>query len=67
MNTNLKIALSAVALAVLAAAPAVAKSRTQSHPAVYSNSVTFDNRVLGADPDAHIRSDLRRDARSFAY
>jgi hypothetical protein len=67
MNTNLKIALSAAALAALVAAPAVAKSHTQSHPAVHSNTVTFDNRVLGADPDAHIRSDLLRDARSFAY
>jgi hypothetical protein len=39
MNTNLKIVLSAVALAALAAAPAVAKSRTQQHAAPASTEI----------------------------
>jgi hypothetical protein len=41
MNTNLKVVLSAVALAAFVADPAVAKSRTQHHIAlapVYSNN-----------------------------
>jgi hypothetical protein len=67
MKTNLKVVLSAVALAALVAAPAVAKSRTQTAPApAYSNNdVIQDGRVLGTDPDPRIRAELRRDGNSF--
>jgi hypothetical protein len=67
MKTNLKVALSAVALAALVAAPAVAKSRTQQQqhntqvPAYSNNTVVQDGQVLGADPDGFIRSEIRRD------
>jgi hypothetical protein len=63
MKANLKIALSAVALAALVAAPAVAKSRQQVAPApAYANgTVVQDGRVIGTDPDANVRSELRRD------
>jgi hypothetical protein len=76
MKTNLKVAVSAIALAALAAAPAVAKSRAQerantqspafvndnSQPSAYVNDqVVLDGKVIGADPDAHIRIQLRRD------
>ena len=50
MNTNLKVALSAIALAALVAAPAVAKYRTQEHtnaqaPA-YLNDMVIQNVVV---------------------
>ena len=67
MKTNLKVALSAIALAALVAAPAVAatKSRTQQHtgqaPAFSNSTVVQDGKVLGADPDAFIRSHVRRE------
>jgi hypothetical protein len=63
MKANLKVVLSAVALATLVAAPAVAKTRIQTAPApAYSNgTVVQDGRVIGTDPDAHIRAELRRD------
>jgi hypothetical protein len=64
MSTNLKVALSAVALAALVAAPAAAKSRTQQHTGqtpTYGNTVINDGRVVGADPDAFIRREIRRD------
>ena len=55
MKTNLKVALSALALAALVAAPAVAKSRTQQHtgqsPAYSNSTVVQDGQVLGADPN----------------
>ena len=67
MNTNLKVALSAVALAAFVAAPAVAKSRTQHHntlASAYSNNTVVQNgHVLGADPDPSVRAELRRDHR----
>jgi hypothetical protein len=68
MKTNLKIALSAVALAALVAAPAVAKSRTQQTgqaPAYSSSTVTEAGKAVGADPDAFIRSEIRRDSESY--
>jgi opacity protein-like surface antigen len=64
MKTKLMVAVSAVAVAALAAAPAVAKSRTQQHaqvPAYSHNTVVQDGQVLGADPDAFIRNEIRRD------
>jgi hypothetical protein len=71
MNKNLKVLLSAVALAALVAAPAVAKSRTQLHaehtaPALaYRNStVILPGQVPGTDPDPRIRAELRRDGSS---
>jgi hypothetical protein len=67
MKTNLKVVLSAVALAALVAAPAVAKTRTQTAPApAYSNNAVIqDGRVIGTDPDANVRSELRRDGESY--
>jgi hypothetical protein len=72
MNKNLKVLLSAVALAALVAAPAVAKSRTQPHHTAptqaHQNSPgvrdyqTGD--ILGTDPDPRIRYELRRDGSS---
>jgi hypothetical protein len=70
MEKNLKVVLSAVALAALVAAPAVAKSRTQytehSAPGVaYGNStVILPGQSLSTDPDPRIRSELRRDGSS---
>ena len=66
MNTNLKVVLSAVALAALVAAPAVAKSHTHHHNTqalAYSNTVVQNGYVLGADPDRGVRFELRRDGR----
>jgi hypothetical protein len=67
MKTNLKVVLSAIALAALVAAPAVAKTRTQTAPApAYSNNVVVqDGKVIGADPDAFIRSEIRREGDSY--
>jgi hypothetical protein len=62
MNTNLKVALSTVALAALVAAPAVAKSHTQHHSNIYLNDAVVENgRVVGADPDSRVRFQIRRD------
>jgi hypothetical protein len=64
MKMNLKVALSAVALVALVAAPAVAKSRTQqqSAPQTYSeHGVTGENHNLGTDPDPRVRSEILRD------
>jgi uncharacterized membrane protein YgcG len=74
VNPNLMVVLSAVALAALAAAPVVAKSRTYAAPArytapalAYSNSRVFQaqgNKILGADPDPRIRFEILRDGNS---
>jgi uncharacterized membrane protein YgcG len=75
MKTNLKVIVSAVALATVVTAPAVAKSRTRQHaaPALYapalahSNYTVFlpqGNKVLGADPDPRIRFEILRDGNS---
>jgi hypothetical protein len=64
MKTNLKVVLSAVALAALVAAPAVAKSRTQQQtaPQTYSQQgVSGENHNLGTDPDPRVRSEILRD------
>jgi hypothetical protein len=65
MKNTVKVALSAIALAALVAAPAVAKSRTQqSAPArTYSNQagVHGENHNLGTDPDPRVRSEILRD------
>jgi hypothetical protein len=67
MNTNLKVVLSAVALAALVAAPAVAKSSTHHNARAlgysYNNTVVQNGHVLGADPDRGVRFELRRDGR----
>jgi hypothetical protein len=63
MKTNLKVVLSALALAALVAAPAVAKSRTQQQSApaqTYSNQ-TGEGHVLSTDPDPRVRSEIIRD------
>jgi uncharacterized membrane protein YgcG len=76
MNTNLKVVLSAVSLATVMAAPAVARSHTQRYtthtqhtaPALaHWNYMVFQaqgNRVLGADPDPQVRLELQRDGNS---
>jgi hypothetical protein len=67
MKTNLKVALSAVLLAALVAAPAVAKTRNQqSAPAQsYSNNTVYgEGHVLGTDPDPRVRSEILRDGNS---
>jgi hypothetical protein len=64
MKNTVKVALSAIALAALVAAPAVAKSRTQqSAPAQsYSNNTVYgEGHVLGTDPDPRVRSEILRD------
>jgi hypothetical protein len=67
MNRNLKVVLSAVALAALVAGPAVAKSSTQHNSRTsgysYNNTVVQNGHVLGADPDRGVRFELRRDGR----
>lgn len=69
MKTTLKVALSAVALATLMAAPALAKSHPLQHntqPPIYSNNtVVVDGKVIGADPDGFIRSQIGRENRSY--
>jgi hypothetical protein len=71
MNKNLKVLLSAVALAALVAAPAVAKSRTQPHYtaadlAHHSSDIRdyVTGQRLSTDPDPRIRAELRRDGSS---
>jgi hypothetical protein len=63
MTNTVKVALSALALAALVSAPAVAKSRTQSQtqaPTYSNNTVYGEGHVLGTDPDPRIRSELLR-------
>jgi len=68
----LTLLLSAIALAVLVAAPAEAAKTRKRHPHVAEyvppsgyprgpNSVWFGNDYLGADPDPRIRAELLRD------
>jgi hypothetical protein len=69
MNKNLKVLLAAVAVAALAAAPAIAKSRTHTEhsapPFAYGNSTfVLPGQVPGTDPDPRIRAQLRRDGSS---
>jgi uncharacterized membrane protein YgcG len=76
MKTNLKVIVSAVALATFMTGPAVAKSHTRLHAApglygapalAHSNYTVFQpqgNKVLGADPDPRIRSEILRDGNS---
>jgi uncharacterized membrane protein YgcG len=76
MKTNLKVIVSAVALATVVTAPVVAKSRTRQHaaPSLYgapamahSNHTVFQaqgNRVLGTDPDPQVRLEMLRDGNS---
>jgi hypothetical protein len=69
MDKNLKVVLSAVALAALVAVPANAKSRThteQTTPTLaYRNgTVILPGQVPGTDPDPRIRAQLRRDGSS---
>jgi hypothetical protein len=75
MNKNLKVLLSAVALAALVAAPAVAKSRAQPHHSAptqahrSSTGVTgvrdyMTGEILGTDPDPRVRYELKRDGSS---
>jgi hypothetical protein len=72
MDKNLKVVLSADALAALVAAPAVAKSRTQPHhtastPAHRNSTGVRDyvtGYLLGTDPDPRVRYELKRDGSS---
>ena len=69
MKTTLKVALSAAALATLISASALAKSHPLQHntqPPIYSNNtVVVDGKVIGADPDIFIRSQIGRENRSY--
>jgi outer membrane biogenesis lipoprotein LolB len=72
MNKNVKVLLSAVALAILVAAPAVAKSRTQPHHTASTQAHRHNTDIrdiqtgemLGTDPDPRVRYELRRDGSS---
>jgi hypothetical protein len=63
--SNLKVLLSAAAVAALASTPVFAASHVRHQaPAApaYSNTVVAPNgQVIGADPDAQIRSEMLRD------
>jgi len=63
MKTNVKVVLSVLAFAGLVAAPAVAKTHTQAlvYPGYHNGQVVVEGRVVGADPDANIRGQIRRD------
>jgi hypothetical protein len=62
MTNTVKVALSAIALGALVAAPAVAKTRTQqSAPAQTYSQQDSTYHSLSTDPDSRVRSDIRRD------
>jgi len=52
----MKTLIATVALATLIAAPAFAQA-----PATSGNTVIFNGKVIGTDPDANVRSQLQRD------
>jgi len=70
---NAKAIVSALAMVALLATPALAKSRKHPAPvgqgiyntaapnAVGSTAVEADGRIIGADPDPQIRTQLQRD------
>jgi hypothetical protein len=72
MNKNLKVVLSAVAVAALVAPPAVAKPRTQPRQIAptqaHRNSTGVRDyvtgEILGTDPDPRVRYELKRDGSS---
>ena len=57
----MKILIAALALATFIAAPAFTQS------AIAANEVIVNGKVIGADPDANVRLQLRRDAGSENY
>jgi hypothetical protein len=70
-DRTMKQLLAAVTLAALIASPAVAKSHHAMSPRIYgahaaapsgSNAVIWNGQVIGADPDAAIRTQLYRGA-----
>jgi hypothetical protein len=66
MNTNLKILVSAIGLAALAASPSFAQTRTVRQPvyqapATGSTVVAPNGQRIGADPDVAVRRELQRD------
>ncbi|HEX5508201.1 MAG TPA: hypothetical protein VFX37_06830 [Pseudolabrys sp.] len=76
----MKIFLTTVALAALAASPAFAASHKRaanveassaaaytSFAAVPGQDVVTDDQIVGRDPDANVRLQLLRDADSYAY
>jgi len=69
-----KMVLTAVGLAALAATPAFAQKQTHRghQPIPYASAATgthavfsSDGRLIGADPDPAIRSELARDATTY--
>jgi hypothetical protein len=66
MDKNLKVVLSAVALAALVAAPAVARTQHHTAPAPAYGYSTFipPGQRLSTDPDPRVRAELRRDGSS---
>jgi hypothetical protein len=67
MTTNLKVLISVVGLAVLATSPVLAASHvrhTAAATATTARSTTVfapNGQKIGADPDAQIRMEMRRD------
>jgi hypothetical protein len=57
----MKILITALALAALIAAPVL------TQPAAAQNEVIVGGKNVGADPDANVRLQLRRDAGSEGY
>jgi hypothetical protein len=57
----MKTLITALALATLLAVPTFTSS------ALAANEVTVGDRIIGADPDANVRFQLRRDAGSEGY
>jgi hypothetical protein len=70
MNTNLKRLMTATAVAVLLGTPALAASHSPRHLRVpqapygapHATVTAPDGQLIGADPDASVRFELRRDA-----
>jgi len=70
---NTKLLLSALGIAMLAT-PALAQRPEHQAPqqqsqlqAPTANDVIVDGRFIGADPDANVRLELRRDAYGSSY
>jgi len=63
-----KMVLTAFGIATLLASPAFAqKPRAHvSTPVVSAASVSYEGRVIGADPDARVRFELQRDATIYS-
>jgi len=59
----MKTLITALTLATLIAAPAITQSATAASP----NDVIVGGKMIGSDPDANVRLQLRRDAGSEGF